>query len=76
VSGLQLLAGLTQLALGGRSAFLHYMYGVVFPCAVLAVCHVLTSRLEKPPYHLFFTAGAFFVFALTSRSLMTGLGLG
>jgi hypothetical protein len=74
--GLQLLAGLTQLALGGRPEILHWMYGAVFPGVVLVGCHVLTRGLEKPPFHVFFTIGAFFVFALTSRSLMTGLGLG
>jgi hypothetical protein len=74
--GLQLLAGLTQLALGGRPQLLHWMYGAVFPGAVLTVCHMLTRGLAKPPFHVFFTIGAFFVFALTSRSLMTGLGLG
>jgi hypothetical protein len=37
---------------------------------------VLTRGLEKPPYHLFFTIGAFFVFGLTARALMTGLGIG
>ena len=70
----QLFAGLTYVGMGGRPAFLHYMYGAVFPGAVLVLCHGLTRGLDKPPYHMFFTAGAFFVFALTSRSLMTGLG--
>jgi hypothetical protein len=48
----------------------------VFPALVLVVCHVFTRGLEKPPYHLFFTIGAFFVFGLTARALMTGLGIG
>jgi hypothetical protein len=64
------------LALGGREPLLHYLYGAVFPALVLVVCHVFTRGLEKPPYHLFFTWGAFFVFGLTARALMTGLGLG
>jgi hypothetical protein len=46
----------------------------VFPALVLVVCHVFTRGLEKPPYHLFFTIGAFFVFGLTARALMTGPG--
>jgi hypothetical protein len=74
--GLQLLAGLVLLAVGGRQPLLHYLYGVVFPAIVLVVCHVFSRGLEKPPYHLFFTIGAFFVFGLTARALMTGLGLG
>jgi hypothetical protein len=74
--GLQLLAGLVLLFGGGRQPVLHYLYGAVFPALVLAVCHLFTRGLEKPPYHLFFTIGAFFVFGLTARALMTGLGIG
>jgi hypothetical protein len=74
--GLQLLAGLVLLVTGGRQPLLHYLYGSVFPALVLGVCHLLTRGLEKPPYHLFFTIGAFFVFGLTARALMTGLGIG
>jgi hypothetical protein len=74
--GIQLLVGLVLLAMGGRQPLLHYLYGAVFPALVLAVCHVFTRGLEKPPYHLFFTIGSFFVFGLTARALMTGLGIG
>jgi len=74
--GVQLLAGLVLLALGGRQPLLHYLYGAVFPALVLVVCHVFTRGLEKPPYHLFFTIGSFFVLGLTARALMTGLGVG
>jgi hypothetical protein len=74
--GLQLVAGLVLFAAGGRQPLLHYLYGAVFPAIVLVVCHVFSRGLEKPPYHLFFTIGAFFVFGLTARALMTGLGLG
>src|SRR6266511_2521220 len=74
--GVQLLAGLMLLALGGRQPLLHYLYGAVFPALVLVVCHVFTRGLEKPPYHLFFTIGAFFMLGLTARALMTGLGVG
>jgi hypothetical protein len=74
--GLQLLAGLVLLAGGGRQPLLHYFYGAVFPALVIGVCHLFTRGLEKPPYHLFFTIGAFFVFGLTARALMTGLGIG
>jgi hypothetical protein len=74
--GVQLLAGLVLLATGGSQPLLHYLYGAVFPALVLVVCHVLTRGLEKPPYHLFFTIGSFFVLGLTLRALMTGLGVG
>lgn len=74
--GLQLVAGIVLFAIGGRPPFLHYFYGVVFPAVVLIVAHVLSRGLQKPPYHLFFTIGAFFIFGLTGRALMTGLGLG
>ena len=74
--GIQLLAGLVLFAEGGRPAVLHYLYGAVFPALVIGVCHLFTRGLEKPPYHLFFTIGSFFVFGLTARALMTGLGIG
>ena len=72
--GVQLLAGLVLLVMGGRP-LLHYAYGAVFPALVLVVCHVFSRGLEKPPFHLFFTIGAFFIFGLTARALMTGLGM-
>lgn len=74
--GVQVLAGLFLLLSGGRQPLLHYLYGAVFPALVIGVCHVLTRGLEKPPYHMFFTIGSFFVFGLTARALMTGLGIG
>jgi hypothetical protein len=74
--GVQLLAGLALLIGGDRRPVLHYLYGAVFPAAVLVVCHVFSRGLEKPPFHLFFTWGALVVFGLTARALMTGLGLG
>jgi hypothetical protein len=74
--GLQLLAGIALFASGGRPPLLHYLYGAVFPALVIGVCHLFTRGLEKPPYHLFFTIGSFFVFGLTARALMTGLGIG
>ena len=74
--GIQLLVGLVLLLSGGRQPLLHYLYGAVFPALVIGVCHVLTRGLEKPPYHMFFTIGSFFVFGLTARALMTGLGIG
>jgi hypothetical protein len=70
--GLQLVAGLAQLALGGQPQTLHWVYGAVLPAVVLVLCHVLTRGLVQPPYHLFFTWAALLVFGLTGRALMTG----
>ena len=74
--GVQLLVGLVLLATGGRPPLLHYLYGAVFPALLLGVAHWLTRSLDRPPYHVFFTIGAFFIFGLTLRALMTGLGIG
>ncbi len=74
--GLQLVAGAVLLGLGYRRPLLHYLYGAVFPALVLVVAHVMTRGLEKPPYHVFFSIGAFFIFGLTARAFMTGLGIG
>jgi len=74
--GLQLLAGLWLVVTGGRPPVLHYLYGAVFPALLLGVAHWFTRSLEKPPYHIFFTIASFFIFGLTLRALMTGLGVG
>ena len=74
--GAQLLVGAWLLLQGGRQPLLHYLYGAVFPALVLGVAHFLTRGLDRPPYHVFFTLGSFFVFGLTLRALMTGLGVG
>jgi len=74
--GVQLLAGLILFAMGGRPPLLHYFSGVVFPALLIGGAHWLTRGLDKPPFHVFFTIASFFVFGLTLRALMTGLGLG
>jgi hypothetical protein len=74
--GLQVVAGVVLFAMGGRPEWLHYLYGAVGPLVVLAIAHVLTSGLDKPPRHAVLTVCSFFVFGLTSRALMTGLGAG
>ena len=76
VLGLQLIIGIVLFVAGGRQPTLHYFYGAVFPAIVLGVAHYFSRGLDKPPYHAFFTIGSFFVFGLTSRALMTGLGIG
>ena len=73
---LQIALGITLLALGRQRAILHYLYGAVFPGIVLGVAHVLARGLddERDRWKVFAVA-SFFVFGLTLRALMTGLGL-
>jgi len=77
VLGIQVLAGITLLAVYGFSArpWLHYLYGSVFPITVLVVAHVVARGLERDHWVPFAWA-AFFCFGLTLRALMTGLGIG
>jgi hypothetical protein len=71
---LQAVAGSILLILGGRASALHYVYGVVFPVLLLLVAHVLArDTFARRPW-LVFGWAAFFIFGLTLRALMTGLG--
>src|SRR5712691_4042206 len=73
---LQVVLGITLLAMGRERAILHYLYGAVFPGIVLAVAHVLARGLEdEADRWKVFAVASFFVFGLTLRALMTGLGL-
>src|SRR6266567_3208003 len=81
VEGFVIVVGWGVLFLWGLGLFIlkreaGRLYGAVLPGIVLVVCHLLTRSLQKGPYHLFFTWGAFFIFGLTARALMTGLGAG
>jgi len=73
----QVALGLTLLALGHARDLLHYLYGSLFPAIVLTIGHVLARGMddERDRWKIFAVA-AFFVFGLTLRALMTGLGLG
>ena len=68
--------GVVLLLLGGRASALHYVYGVIFPVLVLMVAHVLARDAFKHRPWVPFAAASFFVFGLTLRALMTGLGYG
>jgi hypothetical protein len=68
------VAGLILLLTGGRVSALHYVYGVVFPVLVLVVAHVLARDAFAHRPWAPFALAAFFVFGLTLRALMTGLG--
>ena len=74
---LQLVAGVTLLALGHRAdSLLHYFYGAVFPAVVLVIAHVVARGLDdEADSWKVFAIASFFVFGLTLRALTTGLGL-
>jgi hypothetical protein len=73
---LQLVLGLILWLSNPIPAFLHPLYGAVFPAIVLVIAHVLARGmdLESDRWKIFAVA-AFFIFGLTLRALMTGLGL-
>ena len=74
---LQLVAGVTLLALGHRAdSLLHYGYGALFPAIVLVIAHVFARDMEaESDTWKVFAVASFFIFGLTLRALTTGLGL-
>lgn len=68
------IVGVVLLVLGGSASALHYVYGVIFPVLVLTVAHVLARDAFAHRPWIPFAAASFFVFGLTLRALMTGLG--
>ena len=72
----QFLAGTILLIAGGRQTLLHYVYGVVFPVLVLAVAHVVAREAMATRPWAAFALASFFLFGLTLRAAMTGLGIG
>jgi hypothetical protein len=82
VTGLQIIVGGILFVAGGRPIadgpqWLHYVYGGLFPAAVLVVAHrvALTERWRQIPWAVFGVA-ALVCFGLTFRALQTGLGIG
>ena len=82
VIALQVLVGAVLFAVGNRPPpqdlrWLHYVYGGLFPAIVLIAAHGIAQRerFAEIPWMVFGFA-AFVNFGLTSRALMTGLGLG
>lgn len=74
--GLQLVAGVVLLLLGGTQPLLHYLYGALFPAIALIVAHVLGRGMEQErDALLIFSIVAFVCFGLSLRALATGLGL-
>jgi hypothetical protein len=73
---LQLVLGLILWLTNPIPAFLHPLYGAVFPAIVLVIAHVLARGLDlESDRWKIFAVAAFFIFGLTLRALMTGLGL-
>lgn len=78
VVGIQFLVGGTLFLAGRRAsigdlAWLHYVYGALFPAALLVWAHGLAKgRFREVPFVPFGIA-ALLCFGLTVRALMTGL---
>lgn len=82
VIALQVVVGAVLFAAGLRPPpqdlrWLHYVYGGVFPAVILIAAHRIAQRerFAEIPWIVFGFA-SFINFGLTSRALMTGLGIG
>ncbi len=78
ILGAQVLVGLVLLAMGNRAVtkgpdWLHYVYGGLFPLAVLVVAHRFSAR-HPGIEPVVFGFGSLVAFGLTFRALQTGLG--
>jgi hypothetical protein len=81
VVGLQVIVGGILYLTGARPLtngpeWLHYVYGGLFPAAVLVAAHrfARASRWQGIPWAIF-GVGALICFGLTFRALQTGLGI-
>lgn len=70
--GLLFLSGLRPDSNG--PTWLHYVYGALFPAAVLTFAHRWARGSKAAPW-LVFGVAAFICFGLTFRALQTGLGI-
>ena len=73
VGAILLLAGYRPAS--GGPAWLHYVYGALFPLLVLVYAHRYARRYESISWIVFGIAGLL-IFASTFRALQTGLGIG
>lgn len=78
VLGIQVIVGGILYLIGERPVtsgpeWLHYVYGGLFPAALLVLAHRLGKRFEDIPWVVFGIV-AFVNFGLTFRALQTGLG--
>ncbi len=79
VLGVQALVGGILFVLGRRPVtngpeWLHYVYGALFPVAVLVAAHRFARKQEGISWIVFGLA-AVVIFGLTFRALQTGLGI-
>lgn len=81
VVGVQTIIGGILFVTGGRPIsngpeWLHYVYGALFPAAVLVAAHRIarSERWRQIPWAVFGFA-ALICFGLTFRALQTGLGI-
>jgi hypothetical protein len=74
VTGLILLF-MGRRVVGGPLVWLHYLYGSLFPLIAIVGGRIAGLRREDREY-VGIAWGAFFAFGLTTRALMTGLGIG
>ena len=82
VAGVQALIGVVLLLMGLRPTdWLHLVYGFG-PLVIFAIAHVMARELQqaegRPPIApwVIFSMAGFIAFGLSSRALMTGLGVG
>ena len=76
VLALQIVVGIVLLIVGRRAGDpLHYVYGAIFPIAVDVAGRIASLRRESQDY-VPIAVASFFAFGLTTRALMTGLGIG
>lgn len=82
IIAIQVVVGAVLFVVGNRPPpqdlrWLHYFYGGLFPALVLIAAHriAVKERWREVPW-LVFGFAAFVNFGLTSRALMTGLGVG
>ncbi len=76
----QVVIGVVMLVMGrrvvgGPLVWLHYLYGSLFPLIAVVGGRIAALRREERDY-VGVAWGAFFAFGLTTRALMTGLGIG
>lgn len=78
VLGIQVIVGGILFLLDNRPEtsgpeWLHYVYGGLFPAALLLLAHRMGKRFEEIPWVVFGIV-SFVCFGLTFRALQTGLG--
>ena len=78
VLGIEVVVGAVLFLIGKRpetsgTEWLHYVYGGLFPIALLVLAHRLGKRYQDIPW-IIFGIISLVTFGLTFRALQTGLG--